>query len=469
MFENKSETHYERRLTPPESYLFRAPFSIVSLVARIKGKVTHEALQDAVNKVQKRHINLRTRIRDDENHDSWFTTENVEDTLVTSIQRESDYHWIKEMHRSSKVPFDFNARPAIRFILLQSPSISELLILCHHTICDGLSLAYLVRDIMTHLGDPEKEVEILPAPIPISKENLPISLGLNRVFRFFIDRINKKWVKERVDFTQNDYLDLNKAYWENFTHKAIPVELNEEQTTDLVMRCKEEGTTVNSALTSAFTGALQSTIPSKPKLSKTGIAGNLRERLKLNPGEAMGFFAGALTLNLPFDSDKGFWENARALNKRVQPLYTNKELFKEGLNWCYLEPSILEAFNYKLLGELVPEKAEGYPKILEFSQREDLISSLLKRNEMETRDKLVMGSAITNLTRMPFPSQYGSLELDRLYMNPGGAFPLSSILIVVGVVTCSGKLSMVIEYAEETIPTSDVEAIKNKAMQFLFD
>ena len=88
---------------------------------------------------------------------------------------------------------------------------------------------------------------------------------------------------------------------------------------------------------------------------------------------------------------------------------------------------------------------------------------------METRDKLVMGSAITNLTRMPFPRQYGSLELDRLYMNPGGAFPLSNILIVVGVVTCSGKLSMIIEYAEETITTRDVEAIKKKAMQFLFD
>ena len=469
MFENKSDTRYERRLTPPESYLFRAPFAIVSLVARIKGKVTHEALQDAVNKVQKRHVNLQTRIRDDENHDSWLTTENVGDIQVTSIQRESDDHWIQEMHRSSKVPFEFNARPAIRFILLQSSSISEFLILCHHTICDGLSLAYLVRDIMTHLGDPEREVEILLAPAPISKENLPKGLGLNRVFRFFVERINKKWVKERVDFTQNDYLDLSKAYWANFTHKVIPVELNEEQTIDLVMRCKEEGTTINSALTSAFTGALQSTVPTRPKLSKTAIAGNLRERLESSPGEVMGFFAGALTLDLPFDSGKGFWENARALNKRVQPLYTNKELFKEGLNWCYLEPSILEAFNYKLLGDLVPEEAEGYPKIHEFSQRETLIASLLKRNDMEPRDKLVMGSAITNLTRMPFPRQYGSLELDRLYMNPGGAFPLSNILIVVGVVTCSGKLSMIIEYAEETITTRDVEAIKKKAMQFLFD
>ncbi len=153
-------------------------------------------------------------------------------------------------------------------------------------------------------------MEILPAPTPISKENLPTGLGLNRIFRFFVNRINKKWVEERGDFTQNDYLNLRKAYWANFTHKAIPVELNEEQTTDLVMRCKEEGMTVNCALTSVFTWALRSTVPTKPKLSKTAIAGSLRDRLKQNPGEARGFYAGALTLDLPYDSDKCFWENA---------------------------------------------------------------------------------------------------------------------------------------------------------------
>jgi len=463
MFETKSENHYTRKLTPQESYLFRSPFSIVTLVARINGETTHEELEEAVKKVQKRHINLRMRIHDHENHDSWLTTENVGAILVKSIQRESDIHWIDVMHEDSKTPFDFNERPAIRFIRIHSPTISEILIICHHTICDGLSLAYLARDLLEHLGDPEKEVEVLPAPTPITKDNLPEGLKINFLSKILINRINKGWRKEQINITQQDYETLNDAYWENFTHKITPVELTEEETKRLVKRCKKEQTSVNSALTAAFSGALQSTVPNQPKLSTIAIAGNLRDRLAIKPGEAMGFFAGAVTPDLPYDQRKEFWENAKVLNKMVQPLYTNKELFKDGLHWAYLDPTLLEAFNYKLLGDLVPENS----KLFEFSKRKDTIHKLLKRNEMETRDKLIMGTAVTNLTRMPFPKMYGSIELDRFYMNPGGAFPLSNILMVIGVVTVSGKLSIVIEYAEETIETTMVEEVKEKAIEFL--
>ncbi len=463
MFENKSE-NYKRKLTPQESFLFRSPFSIVTLVARIKGETTHEELEEAVKKVQRRHINLRMRIHDDENNDSWLTTEGVGDIPVTSIQRQSDEHWINVMHADSENPFDFTERPAIRFIRLYSPTVSEILIICHHTICDGLSLAYLARDLLEHMGDPDKEVEVLPIPEPISKDNLPVGLKLNFVAKMLINRINKGWLKERLNVTQQDYETLNEAYWSNFTHKVIPVELDEEETTALVKRCKEEQTSVNSALTSAFSGALQSIVTKGPKRNITAIAGNLRDSLVKKPGEAMGYFAGAITPDLPYDHSKGFWDNARALNKKVKPLYTNKEIFKDGLNWAYLEPSLLEAFNYKLLGDIAPEGS----KVNEFSKRQDTVTKLLKRNEMETRYKLTMGAAVTNLTRMPFPRTYGSIELDRMLMNPGGAFPLTSIYMVVGVVTVSGKLSIVIEYAGEMIETEKVLEVKEKALEYLF-
>ncbi len=39
-------------------------------------------------------------------------------------------------------------------------------------------------------------------------------------------------------------------------------------------------------------------------------------------------------------------------------------------------------------------------------------------------DPIFKGTAVTNLTSLDFPKTYGSLELDRLIMPPGGAFPL---------------------------------------------
>jgi hypothetical protein len=68
---------------------------------------------------------------------------------------------------------------------------------------------------------------------------------------------------------------------------------------------------------------------------------------------------------------------------------------------------------------------------------------------------------------MDFPGQYGTLELDRLIMNPGGAYPLTMINLVLGAVTCAGKLSLLLEYAEETVDTNTMAKIRDQAIEFL--
>jgi hypothetical protein len=86
---------------------------------------------------------------------------------------------------------------------------------------------------------------------------------------------------------------------------------------------------------------------------------------------------------------------------------------------------------------------------------------------MESLETKLLGPAITNLGRLDFPKTYGALELDRLIMQPGGAFPLVHVNMVVGAVTCSGKLSLVVEYADEAIDTRTMERIKDKALDYL--
>ena len=88
---------------------------------------------------------------------------------------------------------------------------------------------------------------------------------------------------------------------------------------------------------------------------------------------------------------------------------------------------------------------------------------------MESLDKIVMGTAVTNLTRMDLLREYGDLERDRLIMNPGGAIPLSNVNLVLGAVTCSGKLSLVVEYEEGTADTETMIQIKDKAFKFLLN
>ncbi len=458
---------YERKLTAAERLFTRSPFSVVTAVMRIKGNVSEAALIGAVSKVRQRHVNLRVRIKEDENHVPWFTTEGAEGIPVDIVPRQSDDHWIQIHLEKSKVPFEFDVRPPIRFILVQSPTVSELIILCHHIICDGLSLAYLARDLMVHLGEPGREVEVLPDPILLDRDNMPDDVPVNGIARFFINRINRKWEADKIFFDREDYLSINQAYWANFHHHILSIELTEEQTTALVERCRQEGVTVNSALSAAFVGAQVIVQGDKPYHSKISVAGSVRDRLKRPAGEVMGFYAGVVNPKFKYDIGKNFWENARQFHQKVKPLYNNKNLLGLFMMWTYLEPAILEALNFKRLGGLVSPQSPRYEKLSTFSRRDDVVLSLLKRDQMESLDRISMGTAITNLTRMDFPRQYGDLELDRLIMQPGGAFPLANVSLVLGAVTCSGKLSLVMEYAEEAVETVTMEQVRDQAMEYL--
>jgi len=236
----------KRKVSPLERIFTRSPYAIVTMVARIKGNISKSTFKNAVKKVQKRHQNLRIRIQEDEDHTPFFTSEKVKEIPIEIIPRESDEHWIRVYRERCTIPFEFEERPPIQFILVQSTEISELIISCHHIICDGLSLAYLARDLMVHLGDPTREVEVLPDPVPIDKDNLPKDVSLNRIVKYFVNRISKKWRKNPTFFDQEDYINLNQAYWTNFNHQMVLVELSEDQTIALVERCRKEKVTASS-------------------------------------------------------------------------------------------------------------------------------------------------------------------------------------------------------------------------------
>jgi hypothetical protein len=346
--------------------------------------------------------------------------------------------------------------------------VSELIILCHHIICDGLSLACLARDLMAHLGDPDRAVEVLPDPVVVDRDTMPVDVALNPVARLFINRINRQWERDKVVFDEEDYRAINEAYWAGYEHRILSIELTEAETVALVERCRREGVTVNSALTAAFVGAQCRVEGEKPYHSSVAVAANVRDRLRKSAGEVMGFYAGMVILKHKYDGRLSFWENARRLHKKVRPLFTDKGLFGQFLTWCYLDSAILEAIHFKKLGRLVAPLHPRYQKLSAFGGRDEVVRSILRREGQESLDRVFLGTAVTNLTRMDFPTHYGALELERLILQPGGGFPLATVNLVLGAVTCGGKLSLVVEYAEvANEPRPLMGEVKGTAMEFM--
>jgi NRPS condensation-like uncharacterized protein len=285
--------------------------------------------------------------------------------------------------------------------------------------------------------------------------------------KYFINRINRKWGEEAEFFDQEDYVALAEAYWDRYHHRLCVIELSETQTSTLVARCRQEGISVNSAITAAVSAAQSAVQGELSHLAKTVIATSLRDPLPNPPGQGMGFYAAGIELELKYDHKTAFWQNARRYHQKIKPNYTNKKIYSQFVDWLYLDPTYLEAINFKKLGGFVSPRSPRYDKLSSFSKRDDAVLRLLKRDKMESPDIVFMGPAITNLGRLDFPRHYGPLELDRLIMQPGGAFPLAHVNLVLGAATCSGRLSLVIEYVEEAVDSQTMEKVKDQTQAYL--
>ncbi|MFX1267904.1 MAG: condensation domain-containing protein [Promethearchaeota archaeon] len=452
---------FERKLVPHERRFFRVPISNISIVARLKGFISKEDLRKGLKKVRHQHPLLGVRIYLDENYDTWFTSKNVPENPLKVVQRKSEKDWYQELLNEYKIRFKVERGPLARFILLQSSEISEIIITCHHIICDGTSMAILARDLLLYLGDPDREVQIMPDPPLATPEIFPTDTTPGKMIMVVINKMNKMWQKKKVIFDDEDVDNIFRAYWNNFTFKVISVELTKIETSDLSKRCRQHKVTLNSALNTAFLAARYD-IRGHFKGGRRNILipVNTRKRYIKPVGENFGLYAAGFQFELSYNPKKDFWENAKIFNENVREKLKINKVFKMVALMGLIDKSLSETQSFSFLGKLVPPNFSRYEKIHSFSIDKKNIANKMTRKKIEK----VPGLAVTNLGLLDYPSKYGSLELDR-FIFVTSASPLMEL--VISAVTVSGRLTFTINYLEETTDTITMEKIKNKALEYL--
>lgn len=456
-------TSYDRAVTPVESIFSLSPFSVVAMVFRIKGDLGRVEMEKALLFIRKKHPVLNSVIGINKNGEKIFTPAPSEEIEMEVIERTSEDHWKEVYHRQCAIPFEFDLRPCIRFVLLRSEEINELMIFSHHIICDGLSLAYLGRDMLENIGTSDKSALEVVNPIPAGSDNLPEKLKVGGFIRSILDKMNRKFIADREFFDFADYKQLHSAYWKNFSHQMVSQTLSEEETGSIIKSCKANSVSVNSAMATAVCGARQQVLGINGVPEKHSIAVSIRDRLSIHPGQGMGFFAGSIDTRFTYREKSDFWKNALRYHKIIQSSMSDKNVFKNILNWSCLEQGIMESLNYKILGHLT----EIDSKTNLYSKKDDLVASLVRREKMDNIDNMLMATAVTNLGNLKFDRTYGNLELDSVVMNPGGAFPLSMVQLVVAASTVSGKLSILFEYEKNRMTEKQARSIMELTLKSL--
>ncbi|MFW9995887.1 MAG: condensation domain-containing protein [Candidatus Odinarchaeota archaeon] len=438
-----SRLDFRKQFTALERFHFRAPNSTVIMVARIRGNVDEDRLKAVLKKMREKHPLLGARVELDSGNRAWFTTEGVPDPVLEVVPRETADDWVLTAIKESKHLFSLENGPLTRFVLLKSPGVSDLVINARHSICDGLSLAYLIRDILVQMEDPEQGIAVLYPPA-LEKDDFPVSTSGNFLLRTVIKILNWRWSKTRKLFTERDYEDLHRVYWEKNSNNLVAWQLTEEQTAAFITRCRENKVTVNNALVTALLAAQKEVQGSHQYLSSNIITVDLRKRLVKPVGDVVGFFIATVRPELDYDEDMSYWENTREIGAGIKKLLVNKNIFSsQRLN--SVDQSLLDAFWFNMNGMFDNE----------------LVAKLVR---IIVGGRASKGFTITNLGNQDLPTVYGDLVLEGIY---GPHICAEMFEKYMSVTTVGGKMYFMFSFNEAIIEKHTVERLKDVVIEIL--
>ncbi|NHI94919.1 MAG: hypothetical protein EAX96_20690 [Candidatus Lokiarchaeota archaeon] len=455
---------YKRKLVHRE-YLFYGGYSAnIIMVARIKGNVPQKLLRSVIKEMPYRHPLLQVRIIKDKNEDLWFTSEGCNEVDLEVVPRSSDSDWITSCYADYHHPFIHEKGPHAKFTLLYSPNISELIITINHIIGDGMSLGYLVRDILEHLEIPEKEFIRLEPPV-FDIENIPIEPKVNFLVKFILKRLNTKWQRQKLEnniyFDDEDMSNIHEIFVTNFQPIFSNLLLSEDETRSFINKCNKEGVTVNSAFLTLLLRVQQLYLHLKPKFKhRTIIPVNIRNRLRKPVGEAFALYASGYDMTYRYDEKKSFWENVRAFHKMIVKEMTDYNIFKDIIiMYYYMDPTLMGDLKYFVTGRLVKEHQSRYDKLHKLVEKKLVINKIIKSKKADLfsfAQEIVLTN-IGNLNQINLRRQYGQLELDSLMLAPGAN---ARMRLAIAAVTASGKLNLSISSMSRNYSQDQLDEIK---------
>ena len=409
-----------RLLTPSEHLIWLLgcdrPTNVV-LSATIKGAINVNQITEALGWIQYRHPLLRTRIVIDPQQQPRLVSEGVPTLPLRVIERQNEEQWLTEISAELLSPFLWSEQPLARVVLLHSPDVSELLVTYHH-IGDGLSGAYLMRDIWCEITKPGSYRQPLPEIPPIDQLLPPV----------FSDG-----QKDAVDFDRfvevDPTIQLDEAFHERL--HLLHWDFSSEETNKLVTRCRLEQTTVHGALCAAFLLSLRQEInSSKETVLKCLSPFNLRNYLTVAVGENFGEYIARVVTSHSFNQQTQFWDLARQVKYQINQAVVEQKIYEGG------------------------SKAKSF-----LNTKPDKIKVRQYAKNISSSDIV-----ITNLGRLEIPVHQGGLELEKLYFTVTGFRHQS---IIVAIATIAGKMCVTFRYQESLIPSVSAQRISLEAVEKL--
>jgi NRPS condensation-like uncharacterized protein len=313
-------SHLQRELSLSERFYWlsnqESPFNICIAVG-IEGDLDPLILREALDILQKRYVFLRSSVRNPSK--PYFTTEEVGHIPLRVHRLEEEDQWVGEIDNELHTPFSYESGPLMRVAYLKGFEKSELLVSTDHLITDGLACIHLIEELLQIVDGLNQQSPILSHPSSIIQQPL----------EFFIP--------ESINFstTSSPVLSVDNASAHTVPGRMGDPEgtgllfssLSQEETSRLMVACRDNGTTVQGALFAAMILVMQR----ETQLQKIAYEcpANLRGFLQpALPLTELGSHIGILYFEAHFEREKGFWDLAREAKSQLHA-HLNEDLVRK--------------------------------------------------------------------------------------------------------------------------------------------
>lgn len=333
-----------RRLTEIEyvNWCFGQPYNI-AVVVHLAGPVTGEGVRAAVAGLRRQHPLLGVTTVVAEDGTPWLESAGVGPVPVRVIEHAGPDDAARLLDTEVATPFVMDhprtphapipsgragtpRPPLLRVAVLdpRQPGGGIDVVLCaQHVIADGLSLFFLIRDMVRLLREPDTQPAVAdqaarceqvlpPGAARRMHRTSAAALALRALLQ--AHRALRSVASRRPVVGRGATGNLAAGRGQDGGLAAAgtaPVhswQLTPEQTVALLRRCRAEGVSVQSALCTAFL----------PVYGAVNTPVNLRGRLGIDVAESVGLYVGNAVVMRSYRCRREFWWNARAFHRRLR-------------------------------------------------------------------------------------------------------------------------------------------------------
>jgi Condensation domain/Phthiocerol/phthiodiolone dimycocerosyl transferase C-terminus len=381
-----------------------------AVVAQLAGRASPYDWREALDLLQDRHPILSVRIEGYPGSVPRFRQEDATPIPLRIVEGDPKLRWEREVSEELATPFDPSRAPLIRAVLIQSNRHTAFILVAHHSIADGLSLAYAIRDT---------RVAVCGGSLP----RLPSSPSQEELLVARARPITLANVAEQQHDAPAGRPGTYRARQCSPDCEESPSPIDSDS--EASRRARQEGTTVHGAFSAVIVLAGRQVFADWQKIP-VRIMSPINIRPMLAVGERCGVFVSATTG--VFDGrGRDFWELARDAKNAIGAGQTS--------DWV----AALQA----RLQEVVGEGAEVAPAA-EFAA-----------------SAFVHEAMLTNLGVLGFDSQFGPLKVEEVW----GPAVLDGMVgeHTIGVATVNGSICLT--HTSHTLLLEAMQSVLVKACQ----